>query len=185
MNPLHSLKILDMFSDPTKNIEQFGLTLGQSVADFGSGSGHYVISCAKVVGDAGHVYAVDIQKDLLGKVKNEASKLGLSNIDIVWGDLEKERGSKLRDQSVDAVIISNLMFQMTDKKPVAVEAFRITKEGGSLLLIDWADSFGGIGPQRDRVFTHDEAVQLFTEAGFTVKSDIDVGAHHYGIVFAK
>ena len=154
-----------MFSDPTKNIEQFGVKLGQSVADFGSGSGHYVIACAKAVGEAGHVYAIDIQKDLLGKVKNEANKLGLLNVDIVWGDLEKHNGSKLRDLSVDGVVISNLMFQMADKEPVAVEAFRITKPGGSLLLIDWSESFGGIGPHRDTVFTHDDAVALFTKAG--------------------
>lgn len=174
-----------MFSDPTKNIEQFGLKLGQYVADFGSGSGHYVIACAKIVGEAGHVYAIDIQKDLLGKVKNEALKFGLSNIDIVWGDLEKHNGSKLREGSVDAVIISNLMFQLVDKKPIAIEAFRIMKSNGKLLLIDWAESFGGIGPHRDTVFTHEQAVSVFTEAGFIVDKEIDAGAHHYGIVFAK
>ena len=32
------------------------------VADFGSGSGHYVLAMAKKMNDTGIVYAIDIQK---------------------------------------------------------------------------------------------------------------------------
>ena len=61
-----------MFSDPEKNIEQFSLGKGMHVADFGTGSGFYALAAAEAVGETGRVYAIDVQKDLLEKLKKEA-----------------------------------------------------------------------------------------------------------------
>ncbi len=174
-----------MFSDPIKNIEQFGINLGESVADFGSGSGHYSLAMAKVVGDGGTVYAIDIQKELLSKIKNEATRQGLSNIEVVWGDLEKPLGSRLKDEAVKVIVISNLMFQVRDRSAIAKEAFRVLESKGRLLLIDWTDSFGGIGPHSDAVFSEDDAKKVFSEVGFVFQKNISAGKHHYGLIFTK
>lgn len=40
-----------------------------TVADFGSGSGHYVMALSELVGDRGRVYAIDLQQALLQRVK--------------------------------------------------------------------------------------------------------------------
>src|ERR1035437_590766 len=174
-----------MFSDPIKNVEQFGLKPGAVVADLGAGSGHYSMAAAKVVGDSGRVYAVDIQKDMATQVKNDANKAGIFHVEAVWGDVEKVGGTKLRDSSVDNAIIANLMFQVTDKVSTAKEAFRILKPGGSLLFVEWSDSFGGIGPEQSVVFVHDKAVELFASVGFVLDHEIDAGSHHYGVVFKR
>lgn len=174
-----------MFSDPLKNIEQLGPKLGESVADFGSGSGHYSLALASLVGDKGTVYAVDIQKDLLSKLKNEAQKRGFLNIEVVWGDLEKSGGSRLKDGAVQLVVISNLLFQIADKGSVAKEAFRILASKGRLLVVDWSESFGGIGPRGDLVFSEESAKKLFSEVGFVFEKNISAGEHHYGIIFVK
>ncbi|MDO8590405.1 MAG: methyltransferase domain-containing protein, partial [bacterium] len=68
-----------MFSDPQKNIEQFGLQPGGLVADLGSGAGFYTIAAARAVGNSGRVYAIDILKDMLQKIKNEAQRSGIHN----------------------------------------------------------------------------------------------------------
>ncbi|MBI2474518.1 MAG: methyltransferase domain-containing protein, partial [Candidatus Taylorbacteria bacterium] len=60
------------FSDPSHNVEQFDLQSGMTVADFGTGSGYYAFAAAKAVGDKGKVYAIDVQKPLLEKLKREA-----------------------------------------------------------------------------------------------------------------
>jgi len=49
-----------MFSDPKKNIEQMQLEHGMKIADLGSGSGFYSLEAARVVGDGGKVYAIDV-----------------------------------------------------------------------------------------------------------------------------
>ena len=46
-------------------------------------------------GQAGVVYAIDIQKNLLETIKSEAVKQHLSNVDIIWADIEGKEGTKL------------------------------------------------------------------------------------------
>jgi ubiquinone/menaquinone biosynthesis C-methylase UbiE len=175
-----------MFSDPEKNIEQFDLGKGSYVADFGAGSGFYSFSAAEAVGETGKVYAVDVQKDLLEKLKNEARNIRhLSNVDIVWGDLDHLGGTRLRDNSMDAVISANVFFQLEKKDNACLEMKRILKPGGRVLFIDWASSFGGIGPQQGDVFTEEQAKKLFLKHNFKEDRAIGAGAQHYGIIFRK
>ncbi len=174
-----------MFSDPEKNIEQARFSLGATIADFGSGSGHYAFALAMAVGEKGKVYAVDIQKDLLASLKRDGLKRGFSNIEVIWGDLEQERGAKLRDDAVDGVVISNLLFQVSNKEIIVGEAYRILKNGGNVLIIDWSDSFGGIGPESNAVFGKEKALELFEKKGFVFEREIQAGKHHFGIIFKK
>ena len=142
-----------MFSDPAKNIEQFGLAKGISVADFGAGSGFYTMYASRAVGN-GMVYAIDIQKDLLKKIKDGANIEHLSNVGIIWGDVEKIGGTKLRESSIDAVIVANILFQAPEKNNICLEAKRVLKSGGKVFVIDWLGSFGNLGPRPEDVFYH-------------------------------
>ena len=175
-----------MFSDPEKNVEQFSLGKGNYVADFGSGPGLYSFAAAEAVGDTGKVYAIDVQKDLLQKLKNEARNVRhLMNIEIVWADLENLGGTRLKENSLDAVVASNVFFQFEHKDNACLEIKRILKKGGRVLLIDWSSSFGGMGPQQSEVFSKADAIKLFTKNGFTEDREVMVGTEHYGIIFRK
>lgn len=172
-----------MFSQPEKNIEQFHIDPGMIVADMGSGTGFYSFALSEVVGESGKVYAVDVQKELLSKLKNEASSRGLTNIEVVWGDIDAKKGSTLRDNSVDRVVVANILFQLEDLDNFIIEIKRILRPGGKILVVDWSDSFGGLGPAPDEVIKSDVARTLFEEGGFSFEKDISVGDHHYGMVF--
>ncbi|MFA6227171.1 MAG: methyltransferase domain-containing protein [Candidatus Paceibacterota bacterium] len=174
-----------MFSDPEKNIGQFSLGKGTYVADLGSGAGYYSFAAAEAVGENGRVYAVDVQKDLLQKLKKEANLRHLKNIDIVWADLEHLGGTKLRESSIDSAIMANILFQLEQKDNVILETRRILKKGGRILLIDWLSSFGGIGPQSKDVLSKERALELFKKHGFVIDREISAGANHYGIIFRK
>ncbi len=174
-----------MFSDPNKNVYQFGLRSGMLVADLGSGSGFYTLASAKAVGPEGKVFAVDIQKVLLSKVKEEANRAGLTNVEIIWGDIEKAGGTRLRDESLDCVILSNILFQVSDREALIKEAGRILKKGGFSAVIDWSDSFGGLGPRPENVFPLESAKEFFQKNGFIVEKELKVGEHHYGFIARK
>jgi len=173
------------FSDPQKNIEQFYLREGMRVADLGAGMGAYSIAAAKKVGDNGRVYAVEVQKDFLQKIKNEAKAQGVDNVEVLWGDIEELGGTKIGDGAVDAVILSNVLFQVEDGKGLLSEAKRILTSGGSMLVVDWADSFGNLGPRQRDVLTRDSALELGDKAGLVLRSEFDAGNHHYGLIFEK
>lgn len=176
-----------MFSDPGKIVAECGIQAGMDIADFGSGSGHYSMSAAKALMSTGRVYAIDIQKDLLTKLKNHAVKEGVYNIEVIWGDVEKENGTKLKDASINIVFITNLFFQVDEKDDVLKEAKRILKPNGRVVFVEWVDSFGGIGPKQKSVFKKEKAVPFFEKMGFHMEKDISkyTGEHHYGFIFKK
>lgn len=156
-----------------------------TVADFGSGSGHYTLAIAKRLEHSGHVYAIDIQKDLLTRIKNEAHKHGYKNVEVIWGDLERPHASKIANGHADLVLMSNLLFQLEDKQQPLREAMRILKPRGRLVIIDWSESFGGLGPIKKHVVKRESASALAQAAGFKFVEEFDAGAHHYGLVLVK
>lgn len=173
-----------MFSDPEKNISELGITDGMKVVDLGAGSGFYTIEAAKKVGIRGMVYAVDVQQDLLNKIKNSAGLVGLRNIEVVWGNIEKLGGTKLREAIADRIILSNTLFQVApeDRDNLALETKRLLRSGGKLLVVDWSED-SKIAPA-----THipsSESQGLFQKIGFQIEKTFDAGDHHYGIIFKK
>jgi ubiquinone/menaquinone biosynthesis C-methylase UbiE len=174
-----------MFSDPTHCIEQFDLQSGSRVADLGAGTGAFSIAAATAVGEAGKVYAIEVQKGLLERLKNEARAARAQNVEALWGDIERINGTHLKDASVDAAVASNVLFQVEDKNGFVTETKRILKSGGKMLLIDWSDSFNNMGPHKNHVVTENAARELFEKTGFQFVKKIDAGQHHYGLVFRK
>jgi len=172
-----------MFTNPEQNILHLGLKEGMRVADFGAGSGFHSIAVSKRVGPSGKVYAVEVQKDLVKKLESEIKYLGIKNIECIWGDIERFGGTKISDQSMDVVIISNVLFQAEDKLGIIDESLRILRKGGEVLLIDWNESFDGMGPKPASVVSEDMSRGLFEKRGFKYIENISTTDHHYGIIF--
>jgi ubiquinone/menaquinone biosynthesis C-methylase UbiE len=173
------------FSDPKKIIEDMSIQEGSRVADLGAGTGFYSLAASEVVGPNGRVYAVDIQQDLLSRLKNSAHNVKSHNIEVIHGDIEHVGGTRLLEQSIDVVIVANVMFQLDNREGLADEALRILKPSGRILVVDWSDSFGGMGPQPNMVFTQQTARELFEKKGFVFVTGILAGDHHYGLIFRK
>lgn len=172
-----------MFSSPEQNIEKVHIDPGMKIADLGSGTGFYSIAAAKLTGPSGRVYSVDVQKELLEKLKNESLNQRISNIETIWADLDEMNGTKLADNIIDRVIVANVLFQVENKENLIKEAKRILRPNGKLLFVDWTDSYGGLGPQPKDVMKPDVARVLFEDGGFEFEKDIEVGDHHYGFIF--
>lgn len=172
-----------MFSNPEQNVAQLGLKEGMRVADFGAGSGAYSKVAGTRVGHTGRVYAIEVQKDLVKRLESEIKQWGISNIECIWGDIEKLNGTKIADHSMDAIIISNVLFQAEDKIGLIDEARRLLKKDGKVLFIDWLSSFSGMGPSDEHIVSPQMAEDLFLKRGFEFVEKITTNPHHYGIIF--
>ena len=125
-----------MFTDPKNILKKFGFIPGMIVADCGSGIGHFTIPIAQIVAPIGYVYAVDVHRDILTRLTNDAKEHKLTNVHTVWGDIEQPNGTHLKDASVDYVLLANVLHQTKDKPMVLRETLRILKDEGSVLVID-------------------------------------------------
>lgn len=170
------------FAHPARNVEMLDIQPGMQVADFGAGSGAYVLAIAERLQGEGRIYAIDVQKDLLRRIHNECARRGYRNADVVWADLEKPHASRIKAGSIDLVLISNVLFQLEDKAAVFAEAKRVLHGGGRLVVIDWSDSYRGMGPHKKSVVTQEQAVSIAHQSGFEVLREFAAGAHHWGVV---
>ncbi|HAS80458.1 MAG: Methyltransferase type 11 [Candidatus Nomurabacteria bacterium GW2011_GWE1_32_28] len=173
-----------MFTDPVKNLKALGLRENMIVADLGAGSGYYSLPLSKIV-SMGKVYAIEIQKDYLTTLINKIKEDHIKNIECLLGDVEKIGGTKLKDNIVDAVIASNIFFQIENKDKFINETKRILKPNGKLLLIDWSQSSHIIGSSLNDIISKNKVQEMFEKKGFKKERDIDAGEHHYGIILIK
>jgi ubiquinone/menaquinone biosynthesis C-methylase UbiE len=173
------------FLNPTHAVRAIGLHEGMTVADFGSGSGFFTRAAAHLVGKSGHVYAIDAHREGLKRIRSLGLLEGLKNIEIVTGDIEGRQGSHLPEQSMDFIIVSNILFSAENKDAIIEEVWRTLKKSGRALVIDWKGSFGGLGPHASHVITEAKARGLFEKGGFAVIKEIPAGAYHWGFLIKK
>ena len=174
-----------MFSDPVQNVAALGLTEGMRVADFGAGTGDHTLAVGKRVGAHGKVYAIDVNKNLLDRLQSEAKRQGVLNLEIIWGDLEKRGGSTLKEDAVDLVLLANVLFQSEARYSMLLEARRIVRPGGRVAVIEWSDSFAGLGPAPESVVQPTALNDIAIQAGLRPEREFAAGAHHYGRLFVK
>lgn len=171
--------------DPARMLEACNIQVTDNVADFGAGSGFMARALANIA-TQGNIFAIEINRDLLARVIHEIQDNQIKNIQPLWGDIEVPGGSKLGDASVDMVVMSNILFQLDDKIGCIKEANRVLKPGGRILIVDWTESFGGLGPAPHHVFEKRMAEELLMNNGYSKLSDtLPAGEHHYAILFKK
>lgn len=170
------------FLDPNQILDQVELFSEMIAADFGSGSGGWAIPLAKRLKD-GKVFAIDILKEPLSVLKSRAESERILNVQTVCSNIENKGGSKLGDNSLDLVLMTNLLFQIEDKKRVFSEAKRILKKGGKILIVDWLPKTS-FGPEKARVLP-ETVKKLAKDAGLSFEKEFKAGTNHYGIIIKK
>ena len=107
---------------------QAGVGAGQTALDFGCGSGTYTIPTAKLVGEDGLVYALDIDKTALEKVERKAKLEGLKNILTI--DSSAGEAIPLKNESLDHVFLIDVLQDIAAKSALLDEVRRVLKPNG-------------------------------------------------------
>lgn len=171
------------FLHPEKILQQLNLPSDITAADFGCGHGFFAIPLAKAVSQ-GQVYALDVVKEALEAVKNKAEIENISNITTMRVNLELPGGSELTDQSIDLIVLVDIFFQLQDKTAILKEAWRVLKNQGQLILIDWLKGTA-LSPKEGWLISKEEARYLIEEVGLVFNKELSVDQQHYGLLFQK
>ncbi len=75
---------------------------GHRIADVGAGDGPFSIPLARLVGSSGMVYAVDVNDDVLDRLRKRITGGGLKNVEVVRG---AEDNPKLPEGALDGVLL--------------------------------------------------------------------------------
>ena len=110
--------------------KSFNLQQGMTVVDYGCGPGRFTKEFARMVGENGKVYAVDLLEIALQKTKNQLQKNGLNNVEL---RLAQDYDSGIPQSAADMVCAVD-MFHHVEPAPFLKEMDRIAKPDGVLLL---------------------------------------------------
>ena len=110
-----------------------GIKKGDSVLDLGSGAGNDCFVARAAVGPTGHVTGLDFTEEMIEKAKQNALKLGFTNVDFVYGDIED---MPLPENSFDVVVSNCVLNLVPDKSKAFSQIIKVLKSGGHFCVSD-------------------------------------------------
>ena len=123
-------------------VSRANLQSGETVLDLGCGGGVDAIIASRLVGEAGHVYGLDMTPEMLELARENAEVANAGNITYIEGRIED---IPLPDGSVD-VVLSNCVINFSeDRGAVLREALRVLRPGGRFVVSDIVE-FGPVPP---------------------------------------
>ncbi len=102
----------------------------ETAVDLGCGEGELAL---KLAPNCKTIYAVDLSEEMLKFVQQKATLSNVSNLITKRGDLES---LPLPDNHADLVILSQVLHHASNPEKALIEALRILKPKGRLLLLD-------------------------------------------------
>lgn len=172
------------FLHPEETVKQLNIKKWMKVADFGCGSGYFTLPIAKRLAHESRVYAIDIIPEALESVRSRARLQGLFNVETVRCNLEEVKSSGLAENSMDLVLLANILFQSGKKIDIIKEAKRILKEDGEIAVIDWKPD-QPMGPAKEFVVPPGAVKKIVEDEGLRFKKELSVDKYHWGLIFGK
>jgi ubiquinone/menaquinone biosynthesis C-methylase UbiE len=110
------------------------LNPGDTVCDLGCGNGFYSVKIAKLVGERGRVIGVDIQREMLGFLKDKAAEEKVGNIEPVLGTVVDP---KLKPSSVDLVLLVDVYHEFSNPEEMLAAIRKSLKPSGRVALAEF------------------------------------------------
>jgi ubiquinone/menaquinone biosynthesis C-methylase UbiE len=119
---------------PETALDVMGVRAGMAVGDVGAGTGYFSLRMARRVGPKGHVYANDIQPEMLDMLRERAEKEKLGNVETVLG---QEADPKLPANRLDLVLMVDVYHELSQPQVMLRKVRESLKSDGRLVIIEY------------------------------------------------
>lgn len=120
----------------SESFKQLKLAKGMNVCDLGCGNGYWTLPMARDVGEDGTVYAVDIQREMLQKLRQRSSKYKLNNIEPVLGKVDDPN---LPANKVDLVLMVDVYHEFSHPESMLWGIRRSLTSKGVVALLEYRE----------------------------------------------
>jgi precorrin-6B methylase 2 len=146
-----------------------GLRRGAVVADVGAGGGFLTVRLARVVGPEGRVIAVDVNVEVIERLRTRVQQEGLTNVEVVTGEAGDPH---LTASSLDSAVIVNAYHEMGEHRSMLHHLRRALKPDGRLVIVEPLSEQRRNGSRDEQTRKHEIAPAFVEhearEAGFRI-----------------
>lgn len=175
----------ETFIRPEEFWKNLGLRANQTVVHLGSGPGFYLIPAAEIVGSKGHVIGIDVRADMLSEVESRAERSGVDQvITTLHANLEDGATSGIASDSADWTLVANILY-LSDPDKILAEAARITKQTGSVVIVEWDVSATPLGPPEEDRLSKPKVLEHATKQGLKLYQEFSPSPYHFGLLLTK
>ena len=126
--------------NPVKTLQAADVKPGEIILEVGCGTGFFTIPAAQMIGDQGHLIAMDVMSGFLEQVTNKVQTAGLKNVRVIKRDA---LDTGLDTESIDKILLFGVLpFPSLPLNRLLPEMHRILKSNGSLAIWMFPISFG-------------------------------------------
>ena len=115
-------------------IRSLELKPGMVVADIGAGSGVISVLMAERVLPGGKVIAVDVQQEMLDRLRDNLKKLKITNVEPLKGT---QKTTQLKPSSVDLVIMVDVYHELEHPYEMLLDIAKSLKPGGRCVFVEY------------------------------------------------
>jgi ubiquinone/menaquinone biosynthesis C-methylase UbiE len=127
---MHST-LYGLFVDPYEKLKGAGIERGQKVLEAGFGPGFFTIPAARIVGQEGVIYALDINEAAYESVQKKLQEEEVKNVNLLLRDLSN---TGLENKSIDVCFLFGIFHAFDNPIPIIQEMHRVLKESGILSI---------------------------------------------------
>ncbi len=125
--------LMEKFERTQATLGRVGLRPGQRVLEVGPGPGRLLIPAVRRVLPGGEVVGLEIQPQMVERLKSRANQAGISNLTTILGDATKPHVSA---ESFDAVYLCMLLGEIPDREAALKQSLAALKPGGTLSITE-------------------------------------------------
>ncbi len=124
---------LNQRQPPEFVLKTIGLRPGMVVGEVGAGWGRYTVQIASRVGPGGKVYANDIDRESLDRLRRRLVELEFRNVEVVVGTATETR---LPARTMDLVVMVNVVHCLADPVPLLRDVAVTLKPGAQVAVVE-------------------------------------------------
>jgi ubiquinone/menaquinone biosynthesis C-methylase UbiE len=167
------------WQNPEAILADIGLKTGFTFMDIGCGHGFFALPAARIVGEKGKVYGLDVDEEAIAFLRKKALAEGLRNLILQAGEAEK---TIFCESCADVVFFGIVFHDFDDQAKVLMNAKRMLRTIGRLVDLDWKKEAMELGPPLRIRFSDEEAANLIKKAGFHIQTIKGAGPYHYVVI---